>query len=76
MQRQGLCIKNMGMKRVYTFGSLTMGTKFRKEVADGHIFVKVSPTQYVEITANSTSSVLTQSNLEETVSLIRGNFYV
>lgn len=64
------------MAKKHKFASLTFGAKFQKETCGDHIFVKVSPTQYVEITANSSSIILNQKDLEEKITLVRANFFV
>ena len=63
-------------KKTHAFDRLTFGVKFQKESGGDRVFVKLSPTQYAEITANSTSIILSQTDLEEKVTLVRTNFYV
>jgi hypothetical protein len=61
-------------KRFHQFKKLLFGAKFQKESGSA-VFVKLSPTQYAEITKNSTSDVLQQFDLEEKVTLVHTNFY-
>ena len=66
---------NKYMPKSYAFNRLTFGAKFRKESGGDRVFVKLSPTQYAEITTHSSSIILRQNDLTEKVSLVTTNFY-
>ena len=63
-------------RKIHAFDRLNLGVKFLKESGNDRVFVKLSPTQYAEITANSTSIILNQDNLDEQVTLVKTNFYI
>ena len=71
-QKINLIVEKAMTKKTHAFKQLAFGAKFQKESGGDRVFVRLSPTQYAEITTNDTSSILCQS--EATLVTICTNF--